>query len=137
MLAVVGAIALIAFNNLSANTTYYYTIKEFRSQQSEIGQNHIQVKGNTVNGSINYNATALDLQFTLEEGGQRLPVHYVGLKPDTLNDGIEVVAAGRVDDQGVFQAKQLLVKCPSRYIEKDKKANGATSNSAPANGTGR
>ncbi len=44
-----------------------------------------------------------------------LPVVYKGVKPDTFEQGESVVAEGRLGSDGVFQASNILVKCPSKY----------------------
>lgn len=47
-------------------------------------------------------------------GDQKVPVRYTRLKPDLLAEDVEVVAEGTLVG-GVFEATQLLVKCPSKY----------------------
>lgn len=46
--------------------------------------------------------------------GHALPVVYNRVKPDLLADEVEVVVEGTMVD-GVFQARKVLVKCPSKY----------------------
>lgn len=43
-----------------------------------------------------------------------IPVVYNRVKPDLLADDVEVVVEGTLVD-GVFQARKVLVKCPSKY----------------------
>lgn len=147
ILVVFAAIVVLAGANLRENTVYYYTVKEYLDKP-ELFDRHVQVKGNVVEGSLKYDATTLDLRFVLEDGGKRLAVYHHGVKPDTLTDhpqaetgkGIEVVAAGKMGPDNVFQAKQLIVKCPSRYIDKNKAAasgdNGASTATTGPNMTG-
>ncbi len=124
---VFAAIVVLAGANLRENTVYYYSVSEYLADPS-LFTKHVQVKGNVVQGTLKYDASTLDLRFVIEDKGKRLPVYHHGVKPDTLNDhpqaetgmGIEVVAAGKMGPDNVFQAKQLIVKCPSRYIDKDK-----------------
>ncbi|MBI2830604.1 MAG: cytochrome c maturation protein CcmE, partial [Chloroflexi bacterium] len=35
--------------------------------------------------------------------------------PDTFKPGAEIVIEGTLDASGVFQARKLMPKCPSRY----------------------
>ena len=44
-----------------------------------------------------------------------LPVRYRGVLPDLFRAGQGVIAEGRFDDQGVFQASQLLTKHSEYY----------------------
>jgi cytochrome c-type biogenesis protein CcmE len=58
--------------------------------------------------------------FVLEFQGKRIKVRNEGPKPDTFRDLAEVVARGRlVEENGeyVFEASELIAKCPSKYEE--------------------
>ena len=44
-----------------------------------------------------------------------MPVEYSGALPDIFQPGITVVAEGRLGGDGVFHARTLLAKCPSRF----------------------
>lgn len=134
VLALLGATVLFAVSNLSGNSLYYFTVDQYVAKQIDLGKRFVQVKGKVVPGSIRYDAVALDLSFDLEENGKRVRVLYRNLKPDALNDGIEVVAAGRGLGDGTFQAKDLTVKCPSRYISTEQQKGG---DQPATTGTGR
>jgi len=45
----------------------------------------------------------------------RITVHYNGVKPDLLKHEAQAIVSGSLDANGVFQAKELLLKCPSKY----------------------
>jgi cytochrome c-type biogenesis protein CcmE len=44
-----------------------------------------------------------------------MPVDYTGTLPDIFRPGITVVAEGRLGKDGIFHARTLLAKCPSRF----------------------
>ena len=44
-----------------------------------------------------------------------MPVEYTGTLPDIFQPGITVVVEGRLAGDGVFHARTLLAKCPSRF----------------------
>lgn len=117
---ILGAVALIATTSLSGSAVYYYTVEQYLDRREEIGDRFISLKGTVVPGTINYDPMALQLRFDLQKNGRVVTVVRNGLKPDVLNDDIEVVADGRMQSDGIiFQAKKLTVKCPSRYIGAD------------------
>lgn len=122
--AVAGAVALLAAN-LQGNAIRFYTVDHFVAQREEIGDRFVQLEGKVAPGSVRYDPVALDLRFDLEKGGVRVPVAYHGAKPDVLADGLDVVAEGRAGADGVFQARKLTVKCPSRYNSVAQAGNGA------------
>jgi cytochrome c-type biogenesis protein CcmE len=46
----------------------------------------------------------------------RIPVHIVGqVKPDLLKHEAQAILTGSLDKNGVFQATELLLKCPTRF----------------------
>ena len=44
-----------------------------------------------------------------------ITIHYVGPRPDLLKDEAQAIITGSLDENGVFQASELLLKCPSKY----------------------
>jgi cytochrome c-type biogenesis protein CcmE len=48
------------------------------------------------------------------EDGDVMPVTFTGSKPGNFDQAEKVVVIGRYHE-GVFQASQILVKCPSKY----------------------
>ncbi len=114
----VGAALLIVFAGFSysefkgALTPYvsYDTARE--------AQRTVQVAGGLEKGSSAYDAAAGYLRFTLvePETQQTIRVRYEGVKPANFEDAVSIVAIGRFDaGASEFAAKQLLVKCPSKY----------------------
>lgn len=112
--ALLGA-TLIFGANLKGNAVRYYTVDQYAAQRSQIGDRFIQLQGSVVPGSLRYDPVGLSLRFEIEKKGARVPVSYHGVKPDVLNDGLDVVVDGRMGPDGVFRGKKLTVKCPSRY----------------------
>ena len=55
------------------------------------------------------------LIFTAAQDGATIPVVYRGTLPDIFKPGIQVVVEGRLEQDGVFHARTLLAKCPSRF----------------------
>jgi cytochrome c-type biogenesis protein CcmE len=47
----------------------------------------------------------------------RLQVVYQGVKPDLLRDEAQAIMTGKLGEDGVFYAEELLLKCPTKYEE--------------------
>jgi cytochrome c-type biogenesis protein CcmE len=56
-------------------------------------------------------------QAVTDPNARRLRVVYTGVKPDLLRDEAQAILTGRLGEDGVFQASELLLKCPTRYEE--------------------
>lgn len=117
---IIAAMAYAAFTSFQGNTLYYLTLREFKEQQSKFVGQTVRVNGPLDLSSIQLDQKNLELKFNMKDGDIVQPVFYRGIVPDTLTTGESVVAEGRLDSQGVFQASNILVKCPSKYEEGNK-----------------
>lgn len=114
-IVLLGVIAFVMFNSFQSNTVYYYTLPELYAQRAQLTGQTVRVNGPLDKASIQNDQKNLVLQFNLVEGEHVLPVVYRGVAPDTMSTGESVVAEGKLDANGVFQADSILVKCPSKY----------------------
>jgi cytochrome c-type biogenesis protein CcmE len=86
-----------------------------------------EIYGAIVPSETRYDLRASRLSFVIQEvdekgntvpGGERMPVLYTRIKPQSFDDAKHVKAMG-VYDGTQFQAESLLVKCPSKYQGQD------------------
>lgn len=98
---------------------YYLELGEFLNKPVDRA---VRLAGFVEEGSIEKDQAGLSVRFTLrdQDGKRRLPVRFDarsagGRIPDTFTDGSQVVVSGKLGPQGVFQANQMLAKCPSKY----------------------
>ena len=100
----------------------------------------IHLSGAVLGETIAYNLDTLELSFIIahvpaeneilaEEGGlaealhkavndpnrSRLKIVYVGPIPDLLQNEAQAILTGKMDSSGVFQADEILLKCPTKY----------------------
>jgi cytochrome c-type biogenesis protein CcmE len=47
----------------------------------------------------------------------RLTIIYNGPKPDLLRDEAQAIVTGHLNEEGIFYADELLLKCPTKYQE--------------------
>lgn len=122
------AIMVVAFSYLllmgmKEGSMYYLEVSEYLSRVNELGNRKVRINGMVVKDSLDYNSKTLTLRFMLRDtkGEESLRVIYHGSPPDLLSqDGVTAVAEGYFDrGENAFVAKQLLVKCPSKYERKD------------------
>ncbi|MFH1381855.1 MAG: cytochrome c maturation protein CcmE [Chloroflexota bacterium] len=110
---VIGYLGFIGFQR---SATYYYTVGEFIQQGDAVPAGNVKINGQVAPDSVVREAAGRTLKFTITEGGGSLPVIYQGAVPDTFSEGVEVVVEGRLGSDGIFQAKSILTKCPSKYV---------------------
>jgi cytochrome c-type biogenesis protein CcmE len=111
IIGVVVIIAAILFgaSAFQSSLTPYISIAEAKTAKGLV-----QVSGLVQDGKSSYDAHS-NFTFNLtDDKGNVLPVVYKRVKPANFDQAIGVVAVGRYKD-GVLEADQLLVKCPSKY----------------------
>jgi len=141
-LLIVAAIVYLIASSTQASAQYYLTIDELAEKGESVRGRDLKISGAVDGDSIVYEPETLTLRFTVanvpaeleaieESGGlaevlhlavsdpnaRRLQVVYIGVKPDLLRHEAQAIMTGRMDDNGVFQASELLLKCPTRYEE--------------------
>ena len=115
--ATVIAAGLITLATVSfrQNLVYYLSVGEFLDRHGDLPSRGYRVNGNVVAGSVVRATAGPGVTFTITDGRRTMPVAYTRELPDTFRDGTEVVIEGTADANGVFQARTLLAKCPSKY----------------------
>jgi cytochrome c-type biogenesis protein CcmE len=110
--AVVAAcVGYLAYSASGSSSEYYLTVSELRSQATS---GDVRVAG-VVQNDVQRSAGGLQVRFTEKDGTASIPVEYHGTLPDIFQPGITVVAEGRLGADGIFHARNVLAKCPSRF----------------------
>lgn len=109
-LLVLGFLAFRAFENSAA---YYYTISEVAAK--EMVEQKVRIKGELVEGSVDYNASIPLLKFALTDGVANVAVVYQGVLPDNFQHADEVIIEGKLNSNGEFMVSKLMLQCPSKY----------------------
>lgn len=111
------AVGYLGYTSFSSASTYYYTVNELAARGSSVYGETVRVSGQVVAGSVQSEAQGRMLKFNMVDvGGQESrPVVYQGVVPDTFKEGADVVVEGQLSSDGVFQARTLMAKCPSKY----------------------
>ena len=112
-------IALVAgyliFTAAQGSVAFYLTVQEI--QQQGPSARNVRVAGNVVGESIVWEPRDLRLEFDIVDESGRLHVVYSGSRPDMFRDEAEVVVEGKLGPEGTFEARTMLLKCPSKYEE--------------------
>lgn len=117
-IVVVAVIAVLIATSFSGSTSDYLTVAEVQALGPEQARNS-RVAGKIVPDSVQWSTADLHLTFQIQDDSGTLPISYFGPQPDMLVDAVEAVAIGKYDsEKNVFEAEELLMKCPSKYEEK-------------------
>jgi len=143
-LLIAAAIVYLITSSVQANAQYYLTVDETLSRfgKGELEDRNLRVSGAVIGESVDYDVDNLRLAFTVahvpgdktalnEEGGlakalhlavsdpsrETLRVVYHGPKPDLLQHEAQAIMTGKMGEDGVFYADEVLLKCPTKYEE--------------------
>lgn len=124
-LVIVALIAYLIVSSISNAGAYYREVGEVLGQTDQLVGKSLRVSGNVVTESVQYDAPTLNLNFKIsdpKDASQQLAVHFHGVQPDQINrEGASAIVEGTLGPNGVVEANNLLLKCPSRYEEGVKK----------------
>ncbi|MBN1266055.1 MAG: cytochrome c maturation protein CcmE [Anaerolineales bacterium] len=137
---IAAALVFLIVNATRSNTQYFKTVEEVLALQNTSGGHTYRVSGAVIGESILYDTDTETLQFTIahvpasmdeveKQGGlasvlqqavqnpdsPRLDVLYKGPMPDLMRNEAQAIVTGRIGEDGVFVAEELLLKCPSKY----------------------
>lgn len=101
----------LVYSATQGSAEYYQTITEARAAHAT---GDVRVLG-TVEPGVERLDGGQEVRFVASDGSATMPVEYRGAVPDIFRPGIQVVVEGRTGGDGVFHARTLLAKCPSRF----------------------
>ncbi|MCU0508841.1 MAG: cytochrome c maturation protein CcmE [Anaerolineae bacterium] len=118
---IVGLIAYLIISSISSAGAYYREVGEVLAQRDALAGKNLRVSGNIVTESVKYDSATLDLNFMISDPAdatKTLPVYFHGVQPDQITrEGASAIVEGSLGPNGVVEANNLLLKCPSRYEE--------------------
>jgi len=112
VVVVAACVGYLVYSASGSSSEYYLTVSELRSRQP--ASQDVRVAG-VVQNDVQRSEGGLHVQFTEKDGTASVPVEYRGTLPDIFKPGITVVAEGKLGADGVFHARAVLAKCPSRF----------------------
>ena len=112
--AALAYFAIAAFNNA---TVYYMTAGELEREGPTEEGRVVRVAGALVQDSFVRAESGLDASFSLRDPeGAVLPVAYTGEVGQLFfNENSQIVLEGTYGSDGVFDADNLIISCPSKY----------------------
>jgi len=131
VLVVMGSVSGLLWASMKEEIQLWKSPDEIVAAPASFKGKRLNVGGRVADGSIERSKGTLEYRFKIESRPPAAPAvlmaEYRGLVPDTFKSGGEVVATGKMRDDGVFQAETIMAKCPSKYDAKIEPGKGASS----------
>ncbi len=141
-LLVIAAIVYLVVTSLQSTAQYFYTVNEIHDRGASLVGRNLRASGAVLGDTITYDPETLTITFevanvsndnadveaagglaeilhlaVMDPSAGRMTVVYVGPKPDLLKNEAQAIVTGKLGEDGVFYADELLLKCPTRYEE--------------------
>jgi cytochrome c-type biogenesis protein CcmE len=111
-LGVAAALVLSAFQN---NLVFFFSPSQVAAKEAPVNK-IFRVGGLVQNGTLQRDNDGLTVRFTVTDTAKSIPVVYKGILPDLFKEGKGCVAQGRIGEDGVFYADQVLAKHDENYM---------------------
>ena len=137
---ILAAVIYLIASSTQASAEYFMTVDEVKAEGASAVGKSLRLSGAVLGDTIQYDAETLTLTFEIAhvsgdnaeieaQGGlaqvlfqavndpsrQRVTVIYVGPKPDLLRGEAQAIMTGKLGEDGIFYAEELLLKCPTKY----------------------
>jgi cytochrome c-type biogenesis protein CcmE len=84
---------------------------------SEFPDDYIfRVGGVVLDGSLTKSKDTMNVKFAITDYEQNLDITYTGILPDLFREGQGVVIRGKLGDDGIFYAEEVLAKHDETYM---------------------
>jgi cytochrome c-type biogenesis protein CcmE len=139
-LLILVALIYLIYSSTKANAEYFMTVDELQTRSDSLLGRNLRISGAVVGSTIHFEPDTHILTFEIAnvpgdnstitaQGGlakvlhdavmdptnKRLIVNYTGPKPDLMRDEAQAILTGYLAEDGIFQAEELLLKCPTKY----------------------
>ena len=111
-MGVAAALILTAFEK---NLLYFYSPTQIAAGEAPMTR-AFRAGGIVLVDSVIRDPETLEVQFVLTDTVNQITIAYEGILPDLFREGQGIVANGKLDENGIFQAEQVLAKHDENYM---------------------
>jgi cytochrome c-type biogenesis protein CcmE len=107
--------AVLITKSFKSNLVFFFTPTQVEKGEAPKSGN-FRIGGLVENGSIKRLPDGLRVQFRVTDTAKTMDVVYKGILPDLFKEGKGVVAEGKLNANGLFEADQVLAKHDENYM---------------------
>jgi len=115
--AVIGlsVTVLLIMDAFQDNMVFFYSPSDVYAGKSPVNRT-FRLGGMVEKGSIKKSTKTLKVEFIVTDNNKKIPVSYVGILPDLFREGQGVITQGKLDDDYMFTASEVLAKHDENYM---------------------
>ncbi len=114
-LTALGAASVFVLNAFNSNLVFFFSPSQVAAKEAPIGRS-FRIGGMVETGSLKRESNGLTVNFVVTDTAKTIPVVYNGILPDLFKEGKGVVAQGKLTNDGVFHADEVLAKHDENYM---------------------
>jgi cytochrome c-type biogenesis protein CcmE len=114
-LAALGLAAALVLSAFQKNLVFFFTPTQILAGEAPHGRS-FRMGGMVVKNSLVRQADGVTMSFEVTDTVKSLRVNYHGMLPDLFKEGKGVVAQGKLDQNNVFIADEVLAKHDENYM---------------------
>ena len=105
----------LALSALQENINLFYTPTQIANGDAP-KDTRIRAGGMVAKGSVKRSADSLDVEFVVTDFAKNVTIRYRGILPDLFREEQGIVALGKLNDEGVLVADEVLAKHDENYM---------------------
>ena len=114
-LLVLGGVAALVLNAFQSNLVFFFSPTQVAAGEAPKGK-PFRIGGMVKEGSIRREADGVTLRFIITDTEKDMSVAYKGILPDLFKEGKGAVAQGKLGEDGLFTASEVLAKHDENYM---------------------
>lgn len=114
-LAGLSLAAFLALNAFQNNLVFFFSPTQVAAKEAPVNRT-FRIGGLVEEGTLKRDTDGLTVRFIVTDTAASIPVVYKGILPDLFKEGRGCVAQGRLGDDGVFRAEEVLAKHDENYM---------------------
>lgn len=107
--------AILVLNVFQSNLVFFFSPTQVAANEAPIGKS-FRIGGLVEEGSLKRQGNSTTISFAITDTAEVIPVMYTGILPDLFKEGKGVVAQGKMSDDGIFYADEVLAKHDENYM---------------------
>jgi cytochrome c-type biogenesis protein CcmE len=115
LVLVLSSFGYLVYGGIGENIVYFVTPGELLAKGPDAYEKQIRLGGQVMPGTVQWNADALDLRFTLQDEDGQVTVHSTKAPPAMFREGQGVIVEGRLNREGIFESSTVMVKHSNEY----------------------
>ena len=107
--------AILVLNVFQSNLVFFFSPTQVAANEAPLGKS-FRIGGIVEEGSLKRIDNSTTVAFAVTDTAEAIQVVYTGILPDLFKEGKGVVAQGKIADDGIFYADEVLAKHDENYM---------------------